>query len=482
MLRQGVLYLVLIVSLSVFAQDVNTDYESFRQSILKDYQGFRKDVLENYAKYLDGIWNEYILFKGEKRDTTPKPSIVPVMDEEPGLVQPQELPSPEIEPFNKPEPSPFETAPSVPQAPSLPNFHFSFYNVTLNSVRPSKTYSLKSLDASSISSVWKSYLETTSNSVIQSLVTISSNLGLNDWFTFELVRKYVDNLLCDGNASERIIFQHFLLTNMGYDIRMARTDRQLLLLVPFKQRMYERNYLVIDGVSYYAFFDNQSDEEKGASIYTYELPQNINAGEQLDLSFHNSSLNVPHGADKEFLLSDGVLQIKGKVNSGMMEMLRHYPQMDIPYYAASILFPSLRSDILNQLRQQVKTMSKVQAAKALLHFSQYAFDYATDGDQHGYEKTYFFEENFFYPKNDCEDRSIFFAYLVRNLLGYDVHLIQYPGHECTAINFNDNTIVGDGYIYDNKVYLICDPTYIGAPVGRCMPMYLDTMPIVELWY
>ncbi|MBQ5694953.1 MAG: hypothetical protein IIV71_06805, partial [Bacteroidaceae bacterium] len=71
---------------------------------------------------------------------------------------------------------------------------------------------------------------------------------------------------------------------------------------------------------------------------------------------------------------------------------------------------------------------------------------------------------------------------VHNLLGLDVHLVQYPGHECTAVCFNDSSISGDAYIYDGKTYIICDPTYIGADIGMCMPNYMNIKPIVEQWY
>jgi hypothetical protein len=147
----------------------------------------------------------------------------------------------------------------------------------------------------------------------------------------------------------------------------------------------------------------------------------------------------------------------------------------------SNLCPSLRKSVLEQLKPHITGMSTAAAANRLLHFVQYAFAYATDGEQHGYEKAYFFEENFFYPKNDCEDRAIFYAYLVHNLLGLDVHLIQFPGHECTAVNFNEN-VEGTGYLYDGKPFVICDPTYIGASIGQCMPDYRNTKPKVEQWY
>ncbi len=63
-----------------------------------------------------------------------------------------------------------------------------------------------------------------------------------------------------------------------------------------------------------------------------------------------------------------------------------------------------------------------------------------------------------YPKNDCEDRAIFYAYLVHEILGLDVHLIQFPGHECTAVAFHEPVENGTSYEYKGKKFYICDLT------------------------
>ena len=45
---------------------------------------------------------------------------------------------------------------------------------------------------------------------------------------------------------------------------------------------------------------------------------------------------------------------------------------------------------------------------------------------------------FYYPYCDCEDRSVLYSYLVRNLLKLDVVLLDYPNHIATAVCFNEN--------------------------------------------
>ena len=86
----------------------------------------------------------------------------------------------------------------------------------------------------------------------------------------------------------------------------------------------------------------------------------------------------------------------------------------------------------------------------------------------GHDRAFFAEETLFYPYCDCEDRSILFSRLVRDLLGLDVMLVFYPGHLATAVAFN-TSVKGDYIDMNGKHYTICDPTYIGAPIGATMP-------------
>ena len=46
--------------------------------------------------------------------------------------------------------------------------------------------------------------------------------------------------------------------------------------------------------------------------------------------------------------------------------------------------------------------------------------------------------------------------------------VSYPGHLAAAVHFNED-IPGDYFIVNGKRYLVCDPTYINAPIGWTMP-------------
>lgn len=480
-----------------YAQTPTESFDSFRKGMLSSYGKFRKTVLEDYDRYLDGVWKEYETFAGRKRDTTPKPTILPRVDVDVDVPTPPAQPTQPTRPVSPTQPtqptqplSPTQpTQPTRPVSPTQPatptpsaspkSTDFTFYGMMLNAPLID-VCRVNGTDGSAFADAWRRYKAKGCKAVTEALKALAAEKGLNDWFTFQMVRQYANAVARSGSGADRVVLQHYLLTNMGYDIRLARTEGQALLLVPVEQTMYSRMFMTIDKTEYYLFTDDKEAGKDMNTLYTCDIPTDIDCGRSLSVRYDRDA-NINVGDSRRKTLTDGHLTVEGEVNVTLMEMLRHYPQMDIPCYAASSVLPPLHSSIIAQLRPQIEGLSQRDAANRLIHFVQYAFDYATDDEQHGYEKAYFLEENFYYPKNDCEDRAIFFAFLVRNLLGLDVHLIHFPGHECTAVNFTDSSISGDGYVYEGKRFTICDPTYIGAEIGMCMPNYKNSKPGIELW-
>ena len=138
------------------------------------------------------------------------------------------------------------------------------------------------------------------------------------------------------------------------------------------------------------------------------------------------------------------------------------------FYAEAPLSSHLKEQLLDPLATSIEGLSQEDAANVLINFVQTAFEYQTDDEQWGYERPFFPEETLFYPYSDCEDRSILFARLVKELMGLDVVFLHYPGHLATAVRF-DEEISGDHLMIDGGKYLVCDPTYINASIGMQMP-------------
>ena len=104
----------------------------------------------------------------------------------------------------------------------------------------------------------------------------------------------------------------------------------------------------------------------------------------------------------------------------------------------------------------------------LIRFVQTAFEYQTDQDQFDREKLMNPDEILHYDKSDCDDRSIFYTYLVRRLLRLETAGLDYPGHLATAVRF-PSSVSGDTVNVEGSRFLVCDPTYINADIGREMP-------------
>lgn len=475
--RVFVMLLFCVFSVEVFAQeDPNSSFDKFRSEMLSNFQSFRKSVLDNYADFLDGIWKEYDRFRGLTRDDTPKPDTIPVAKDIPE--EPVDVPTPDVLPQKLPDTVVLPPKPVIP--PVLPKVKFQFCGAVWEAPKI-EVVSLSRVEGKSLAKVWNIYKKNDVANIALSFQQLAFEEGFNDWFVFEMIKTYVNTLDNGSSADDRIMLQHFLLLNMGYDVRLSITDKgNLLLLVPFKQIVYARSYLNINGANYYIFSGDNVNLDDNTRFYSCVLPDSLDYGKKMNLLYHPGTY-FQSGNLKKNLLTDGHIQVEGIVDVEIMEMVRHYPLMDIADYAMSTLMPSLRSDILRQVKPYLQGLSQQEAVQKLMHFMHYAFTYETDGDQHGYEKPYFVEENFYYAKNDCEDRSIFFAFLVRELLQMEVHLVFYPGHACTAIHFDDDNIMGDGYWYENKRYLICDPTYIGANIGMCMPDFRSVKPEICIY-
>lgn len=112
-------------------------------------------------------------------------------------------------------------------------------------------------------------------------------------------------------------------------------------------------------------------------------------------------------------------------------------------------------------------LSEKEAVERILNWVQTAFVYEYDDKVWGQDRAFFAEESLYYPFCDCEDRSILFTRLVRDLLDLKCVLVYYPGHLASAVCFNEN-VNGDYIMFDSSRFIVCDATYIGAPIGLTM--------------
>lgn len=285
---------------------------------------------------------------------------------------------------------------------------------------------------------------------------------LNDWGVFLFVKTAAEALCNDENSC--IVMQQFLLNELGYRAKMARRGdcNQLLLFVATDCMVYGHPYFTKEGLNYYningteacTFYMCNQDSKKAKTPVAMRL-NNVPA--------LNSGVVSRQRTNKA-----GNVSVSVNVSKSLMDFYASMPQCDYGVYAKAPVAGSLAQEVLGTLRPLVQGKSEVDAANLLLNFVQTGFKYATDEEQFGFEKPFFVEELFYYPACDCEDRSVLFGWLVRELLGLDVVYLDYPNHIATAVQFKGD-VKGDFLTVDGKRYTVCDPSYIGASIGMTMP-------------
>lgn len=333
---------------------------------------------------------------------------------------------------------------------------------------------LSGTNGNTLSRAWNDLCDTDlPEGVLQTIKNDISKYRMGDWQTYNYLKRYAAKLTGDPNT--QTLVTDLLLVALGYDAHLGTANgNELVILMPFDHMVYARPYLEQNGRKYYIFNHERYGEAK--TIYTYDADNSEMNLHAMDLVLKQEPLlpNKP----KTYSFQSSKIKISGSVNSNLVALMDGYPQMPVPGYAKSKFSNSTRSSVVAQVKSQVAGMPTLTAINTILDFVQKAFEYATDDQQFGYEKPFFFDEMLYYPYCDCEDRSVFYTYLLRNVLGIDCQLVHFPGHEAAVVVL-PSQINGTAYRYNGKVYYISDPTYIGASTGMCMPDFQNTAPEIE---
>jgi len=410
----------------------------------------------------------------------PKPDTVKVTQP-----KPQPTPAPVIsqKPTPKPTPVPVTPAPAKPTptptpAPSKPstsplysggagrtriNFMGVDYHVS-NAL--DKAVTLKGIDENSLADGLETLYKSNYKPLLEDLRAMRSRDLGNDWALYLVVKQIAEKF---GGKNESVLMRQFLLNNLGFRARMAKVIQKnaLTLLVAPASQLYGCAFISEGGAK---FYDVEADQPYSYKMCAKEAPD---AKHKIDMSmrqtprFAGSRKSSSHQGERYKAAASASVPVE------LMEFYKRLPQCDYSVYATAKVDKKFSDEVLDALRPAIKGKSEREAANILLDFVQSGFEYATDPEQFGYEKPFFVEELFYYPYCDCEDRSMLYRYLVTQLLGLDVILLDYPGHIATAVRFNGD-VPGDFVVGGGGKYIVCDPTFIGAPVGMAMPQFKNT--------
>ena len=368
----------------------------------------------------------------------------------------------------KTEPSPTPISPieqnEVPTSQRIVNF----YGLDIPVRIPSSSSLSILANENDIASKWEDFSDGRFDNSLYDLLAIKQSNQLCDWAYLELVENFSKEYFSNDNAAS--LLTAWLLCQSGYQIRLARDTNSIIVLFASNHTIFDNYYFILEGIKYYPLKMGVNNIKICNAKFKGETPLSLSITKEQRLGSNMS--------DKRLIKSSRYpnLSASVSVNKNLIDFYNNFPTSAIGgnplsrwgIYANTPFSSESSSSLYSQLRSSLSNCSTQEAVERLLNWVQTGFQYEYDDVVWGHDRAFFAEESLYYPYCDCEDRSILFSHLVRDICGLNVALVYYPNHLATAVRFNE-PISGDAVIINGEKYVICDPTYIGAKVGDQMP-------------
>lgn len=451
-----------------FNDDLKNKYNEFKRKSTNQYLSFRDSINSKYKNFLLTAWDWYegkapMPLPEDQKPIPPKP-----FEEKdrstPVIVQPIG-----VEPIeDTPQPKPNEPIKEQP-IPEEKYFSFEFYGNTCN-VRMPEQANILIADCSpkSISNGWEQLCSQEMNNAIRDCLETRIRYNLCDWAYLMFLDK-LGKCFC-SNQNGATLLMAFIYCQSGYQMRLAVDGSRLIMLYGSRHQIYDKGYFSLEGLNFYPYGEPSNSISICNAAFEGETPMSLLISSEQLLG---GNLSTPREITSERYPD---LKVKSCTPENIVQFYNQYPASALngnpmtrwAMYANTPLAQKTKDAIYPTLKKSIEGISTETAANKLLNWVQTGFVYEYDDKVWGHDRAFFAEETLYYPYCDCEDRSILFSRLVRDLLGLDVALVYYPGHLATAVCFKED-VPGDAMLIDGRKFIVCDPTYIGAPVGVQMP-------------
>ncbi len=466
-----------------FSQQLERERQQYIDSTRSNYTAFLRRQDAAFAEFLQREWVSFQAHERLNRSLEPKPKTTPTMaptkstpesvsTTPPSPIGERQLPSSKLPPAKT-----ITTRSPEGDAPTIQSYvEVQFYGQSLTyEIDPGLKICVTRIDE--VSGWWTLVARSSFFQVLDDVVESSLRLRLNDWGQYMLV-----NELCaavhPGDDLSATALSWFLLVQAGFDVRLGYTENHVYLLVAPKQIMYNTPYVTVEGVGYYILMMDGHADAKSLKTYDGRPPRELR---RFDLLIDQppdlvGAVNVRNLA----LMTEDGEQIALDVSycAPLVDFYLDYPQTLLSIHCSLAPNPELIKMLSAGLADLLLDCSEVEGVFLLMQFVQKAFEYKRDEEQFDVQNYSMFpEEVVFYPFSDCEDRCAIFSFLVRKHIGLDTAIITYPGHAAVAVAFSDASI-GSPIRHGNRNFTICDPTYIGALPGMCIPKYSSEIPKV----
>ena len=456
------------------------DFSRFRQQALSEQRDFRQKAISEYADFLRQAWHNYDLMRPIKprKEKWIPPTRIP-KDVEP--VKNKPIDYDDVIAIPKPadkekQPQPIEPVEEHKEDKETQLSTGVYCLDIIFRADKKKLPHLANTSNAEIARMWTQLSEKQYGNLLYDCLQNRSVYHFCDWVYLHMLDSVSQE--CYGKSNEATLLMAYLYQQSGYKMRLAKDDSgELVLLFASEAKLFNYPFITIDKEPFYVYGSHQKKLTVCDAAFPGEKSLSLDIREDM-----SSSMIVTCGLTDVRVrkaerypdwymgcsVMDGMLDLYTDYPSGYMngnEMTRWALLANTPWqlhlvYDSLVWLPSVK--------RELSAFPELEQVERLLNWVQTGFDYKTDEEVWGRERAFFAEETIYYPYCDCEDRSILFSKLVRDVVGLKVLLVYYPGHMATAVKFNSE-VAGDYILLNGDRYVVCDPTYINATVGMTMP-------------
>jgi hypothetical protein len=490
---------ILIIATIILSFLTAQSFDEYKKSQSKEFKKYQDEIDKEFSKLLDSEWGQFDIKYKQKIYKKPKPIQTPSIKSAPSFKQTKKSKIVEIKriendnieiPHNisipkdkitikapkkildTSKPNIKTKAPVV--IPALINKNYKkvkvgFYGLNLSVEFDKKMlFYLYDVNEKSIAHFWDKISNTDYKPLVSNLNELFIKYSFNDWGRYLFLQKLGYRIYSNKNKAN--LFTWFMLTKMGYNVKVGFNEQKTYLLSTFKHNLYQIAFFNLKDENYYV-------------LTTKGRISNLRNIKTFSQNYKNATKKFSFFMDKDIVLGkdNKIKNIKvtlfGKkyrfkliYNKNRVDFYRYMPQSGYKIYLNRDTNDDFSYSILSALKPLIKGKSEIEATNIILRFVQLAFAYKTDEKQFTYEKVMFPEETLYYPYSDCEDRAIMFKFLVNKLLNLKVVAIKFPSHLSTAVAFSTK-VKGYSFSYKQKRYVMADPTYINSSVGMIAPAY-----------
>lgn len=289
----------------------------------------------------------------------------------------------------------------------------------------------------------------------------ASNYQMDDLAYVLFSQKVASEFFSDPNLAK--LFQYQLLKEKGLKVLLGYNEEQLTV--------YGRFLYSLANVTEVSFHNQQYSDlsfSQNLALCEEHLIEFSGGQKDLEINQHRAPLFDAQKTSYYFKTEfNGIsYDFEGTLNQSLISYYRDLPSITFgEIYLNYHLSDAAYKQLIGDLKKAVKKMPNRMQIDFLLHFTQVVIPYKTDKYLVGKEKFAFPEEVLGNKAGDCEDKSVLFAYLVKEVL-------QLPSLALVYVNQNHLNVAvavsGTQYnfIHNNQKYIVCEPSGPGLQAGE----------------